>query len=437
MNIQNLHRKAIDLAKQAKLELEAGRQDKYQDLILDAYKFEKQAAESLKNNVDSEPTRSVLYRSAANLAFKCERYYEATELITEALSGKPFEEIKQELLELLKEIIGIRTNVPIKRNDFLDILREKSITLKMEEKTEKYSGAFVIAHAIEFLKNINLSYQNYAETKFRHTVKKESIKDFDLNVNKFKTRTALIGTNTQFNSFGISISANNSIMDQFGIHTEEFKNMKQNLFAEFSNDVLLADYSDVKFQEKISKKFSDEERRKIFSPLLNSMANSKEYKISVIDEEHFSKIKDFTTIDLKSREVLAPSKPTQIAQLQEDTNLVRKIEQNNGNKKKTIFVEQLKYFEQEVTVNDIISAKKTVFLVHPHSFLIIFESNYYRIEDNAFQIFVSDKDYNELMQVYSKNFIDKFTYMLLNRSVLSDAEIELLGYYENNSIRSW
>jgi len=51
-----------------------------------------------------EPTRSVLHRSAAALAWQCGEYREAERLITTALSGAPPEVIADELRDLLLRV---------------------------------------------------------------------------------------------------------------------------------------------------------------------------------------------------------------------------------------------------------------------------------------------------------------------------------------------
>jgi hypothetical protein len=63
-----------------------------------AYGIEAKAARMTP--VDCEPTRSVLYRSAASLAIRCGENEDAERLITEGLAGNPPAEIEAELREL-------------------------------------------------------------------------------------------------------------------------------------------------------------------------------------------------------------------------------------------------------------------------------------------------------------------------------------------------
>src|SRR5688572_19057892 len=70
-----------------------------------AYEYESQAALLIPKERTSEPTRAILYRSAASLAYQCKEFVAAQRLITEGLSGHPPMQIRQEMEALLKEVL--------------------------------------------------------------------------------------------------------------------------------------------------------------------------------------------------------------------------------------------------------------------------------------------------------------------------------------------
>ena len=72
-----------------------------------ALAYEALAATEVPNSPQSEPTKSILFRSAASLALQCERYRDAAQLIYLGLCGDPPPKIKQELLALLAQVIYI------------------------------------------------------------------------------------------------------------------------------------------------------------------------------------------------------------------------------------------------------------------------------------------------------------------------------------------
>ena len=102
MEAVELHRQAMALAEEASLAEFKGEANRARKLILSAYEKEKQAAMQVETSM--EPTRSVLYRSAASLAIECGELQEAERLIYLGLSGSPPSEIYDELKSLLENI---------------------------------------------------------------------------------------------------------------------------------------------------------------------------------------------------------------------------------------------------------------------------------------------------------------------------------------------
>jgi hypothetical protein len=94
----------MDLAEKATDARLRGEIDKFNELSLNALKSESEAAWFLKDEVSYEPTRSILFRSAATLALDCNKTREAERLISAALAGNPPEEIANELRDLLENV---------------------------------------------------------------------------------------------------------------------------------------------------------------------------------------------------------------------------------------------------------------------------------------------------------------------------------------------
>lgn len=94
------HQQAMELAEQAFAARRRNDPDTARLLALHAYQLEKQAAEQSQ----TEPTRSVLHRSAATLALDCGEYREAERLAAAALASTPPEPIANELREVLAAV---------------------------------------------------------------------------------------------------------------------------------------------------------------------------------------------------------------------------------------------------------------------------------------------------------------------------------------------
>lgn len=120
-NITDLHNLAMEEMDEAFFARRSGNAALADQHNRKAFELEKQAANLLKDNFEAEPSRSVLYRSAASFAYECGEFREAEQLISIALSGNPPEEIMEELRDLQEQVnfnrhLDLR-NVQIEKNE--------------------------------------------------------------------------------------------------------------------------------------------------------------------------------------------------------------------------------------------------------------------------------------------------------------------------------
>lgn len=102
--VKQIHRQAMEFADQAFIAKLRGELGKATELTRKAFEFESKAADLVINNLDLEPTRSVLYRSAASFAMNCGELREAERLVAQGLAGNPPENIAEELRDLLEQV---------------------------------------------------------------------------------------------------------------------------------------------------------------------------------------------------------------------------------------------------------------------------------------------------------------------------------------------
>lgn len=101
-SIETLHNRAMQAADLAGLERQRTNLHRALSLFQEAYELEQEAARM--TNLEMEPTRSILFRSAASLALECGRYHDAAKLIQDARAGSPTPDIARELAEIESEI---------------------------------------------------------------------------------------------------------------------------------------------------------------------------------------------------------------------------------------------------------------------------------------------------------------------------------------------
>lgn len=99
--VRELHDKAMELAQDAVVARHEARMADYKHLCGEAYQYERQAADMLPPEAVREPSRGILYRSAAWLAHNAERYQEAFDTAQEGAKGQVPAWLQAELAEVI------------------------------------------------------------------------------------------------------------------------------------------------------------------------------------------------------------------------------------------------------------------------------------------------------------------------------------------------
>ena len=99
-----LHDQAMSLADEAALARSASDLELADQLTREAFNKEAAAAAALEHDLNAEPWRATLHRSAAVLAVECNEFRAAEKLVGRALAGEPPAEIAEELRELWDDI---------------------------------------------------------------------------------------------------------------------------------------------------------------------------------------------------------------------------------------------------------------------------------------------------------------------------------------------
>ncbi len=94
----------MDWAEEAFIAKRKGQEAEANSLFKRALALEREAAVAFPPEQATEPTRSILYRSAASLAYHAQEYMLAQQLVTTGLQGFPPPEIAAELIALQEDI---------------------------------------------------------------------------------------------------------------------------------------------------------------------------------------------------------------------------------------------------------------------------------------------------------------------------------------------
>ena len=134
MEIQKLHTQAMDFAEQADFLKMQGKEDEAQDAYTQSLNAEKEAAYAARNQHLGEPTESILFRSAATLAYSLHDFREAERLICMGLAGNPPLEIAEELRDLYDKVSMERNLTKMDASPLESQHEEVKITIPIQER---------------------------------------------------------------------------------------------------------------------------------------------------------------------------------------------------------------------------------------------------------------------------------------------------------------
>jgi tetratricopeptide (TPR) repeat protein len=134
MKIQELHSNAMELADKADILKMQGKADEAKALFRQSLETEREAALTARQQQVGEPTESVLFRSAASLAYTVGDYREAERLACQGLAGNPPVEIAEELRNLYDAISLERNMSQIKLQTDSKEHENVTITIPIQER---------------------------------------------------------------------------------------------------------------------------------------------------------------------------------------------------------------------------------------------------------------------------------------------------------------
>jgi hypothetical protein len=160
--IEALHNRAMDLAEKAVILRLRKNIDESTEAFNAAFLLETEAAMQIKDLYDLEPSRSIMFRSAASLALNARLFRQAEQMIAIGLSGNPPEPIADELRDLYETI------------NFERHLKLKGVTLSDSDVQLSLAGSAVsygMVKAEDFIKRAEI-FENMAIRTAERLLKK-------------------------------------------------------------------------------------------------------------------------------------------------------------------------------------------------------------------------------------------------------------------------
>ena len=161
----------------------------------------------------------------------------------------------------------------------LNQLRDIAIRFQIDPE-DTIGHAAKLESVVKVLTNINESFTNFLEIEFMK--KPEFKKSWQKNPLVLKTLIQdldLFIVDLKFSSFEAAI-APNLLENQVSLFDNKVGLWKKSSFAEFKENIILADFNNPAYIKKITEKYTEKERLKIYQPLFSSLGHTKDYKVN-------------------------------------------------------------------------------------------------------------------------------------------------------------
>jgi|GEM_PF-5597796 len=281
MSFKKMHRLAMKHFSKAELLSKEGRDEdafSYYNLAAD---LETEVAESYFEKAKSEPTRSILIRSAAFVNLKAGRVAEAQRFIYFGLLNLTDEVILNELKDALKLSLLLEHGNAIKLSSeysYLKKLKEHSKIYRIEPEKSEFYGQVTTNMIVDFFSSIHDSYGSYLRAALTKIEQVNLQPKFIESIVKNQTDFRVLG-NWQ-GSFEVEL-VNDFV--PYGT-SKEVNNVTINSLDIFTRDVLENPMDNEEITE-IKKRYTQEEVNNIYGPIIKVRSSGSDFKIEVVSKD--------------------------------------------------------------------------------------------------------------------------------------------------------
>ena len=187
-------------------------------------------------------------------------------------------------------------------NGYVELMRESALFFKLKSTETKYSTTMGAREAGEFLTKISKSFGSYIEEDF-YNLYKEVITDYNKLkkvISKFKNNLEPRVSQLSYSSFEVGLSVD--IVNN--LYNGKYKDWQKDILNKYKENVIDVNYSNDEELKEIAKKYTEESRKKIFSPIID-IINNKKYSLESYNQTKTFK-KSFKSIDVEKKEILIP-----------------------------------------------------------------------------------------------------------------------------------
>ncbi len=169
--------------------------------------------------------------------------------------------------------------------NILEDLRKIAIKFQIDPKMS-IGHAARIDTVIRVLNNINKSYKSFLKIEFdKNDDYKKIFKDNEKIIKQFLDELDLLIVDVKFDSFSSAL-APNIFEKQIPLFKSDTFKWKKEVFSQYKEKILYGNYDDTDYIKTISKRYNEEEKNSIFSPLFSGLNHSRDYDILLLSEKY-------------------------------------------------------------------------------------------------------------------------------------------------------
>jgi hypothetical protein len=306
-------------------------------------------------------------------------------------------------------------------NNLIKKLLNYSINIQIKPE-KNFSDLASLKTVISVLSNLRNSFRNFLKIEFIKQEKFRSIHDKDEEkLDKLIKEMELLIVDSKIGSYQTSIAPNLEDIN-YSLFDNDLLDWKKDKYNTYRNKIIFADFNDDHFIEEISKKYTPHERKNIFNPIFNAIADGKDYKINLLDSDREKIVR--TLQPLSENIILQITPHIEKAQELKEKNYIAylrlstkgdKVELKKTNIKKIYDIEELMH-DTFPLKTDTIKHEQSVFVLKEKiTCEVIFSDNLYYIKFEPLEIDVWGQTREEAQEAFNFTFHSLYENFVLEK----------------------
>lgn len=315
----------------------------------------------------------------------------------------------------------------VKEGFYIEKLRESAIDFKVSAEDPRYASTIGISSVSDFLSKLQTSYLNYSKIDFFKSFgdTTSDYKRLNSAYSDLKPNLDLRILEVRYGSFEVTLSADTVLAKG----AQQYRDWQYKVLEKYKDDVIELDYDSEDSVQEIIDKYSDDERRSIYSPYIQ-IISSKKYRVNVVDNSSdFRKVYKAVKQDIKDRivpkpKLLPPDEKEKILRIavfeaEEDKEFIdiSKTELRNN-----LFFTEPAVEEVRCHLDKIEANTATIFLKKKIACLLSKSDKGYKLTNQEFDITYEVRSKDDLYRGFFNKFLE-FYQNLMKSSSESDIEM--------------